>query len=140
MAEYTAVALQTVAAGQNVLFTETPICGGCYVAHREGSGIFQLKGHHNRCKSRYKVSFGANIALPAGGTVGPISVALSLDGEPLASATAIVTPAAVSEFGNIYVAVFVEVPCGCGCVTVSVENTSTQAIDVQNANLIVEPV
>lgn len=139
MAEYTYVALQTVAAGQNVLFTETPVEGGGSVYHREGSGVVSLRGNTNQCRARYKVSFGGNIAIPTGGTVEAISIALSLEGEPLASATAIVTPAAVEEFFNVFVALFVDVPRGC-CVSVAVENTSTQAINVQNANLIVERV
>ena len=85
----------------------------------------------------YKVSFGANIAIPADGTVEEISLAIAIEGEPLATSTMRVTPAAVEEFWNVYSAAVVEVPCDC-CVTVAVRNTSTQAIDVQNANLIVE--
>lgn len=139
MAEYTAIALQTVAAGQNVLFTETPVRGNDCINHREGSGIVTLRGITNQCKARYKVSFGANIAVPTGGTVGEISIAIAIEGEPLASATAIETPAAVEEFSNIFVAVFIEVPRGC-CMTVSVENTTATPINVQNANLIVERV
>lgn len=138
MAEYTNVALQTVAAGQNVLFTETPVpCCRGNVQHREGSGIFRLRGSQGR--ARYRISFGGNIQIPTGGTVGEISIALALEGEPLASATAIVTPAAVEQFFNVYASVFVDVPCGC-CATVAVENTSAEAIEVQNANLIVERV
>ena len=140
MAEYTAIALQEVDARQNIIFTETPVrCNRGYVLHREGSGIFTLRGITNQCTARYKVSFGGNIAVPAGGTVGEISVAIAIEGEPLASATAIVTPAAVEEFFNVFTAVFVEVPRGC-CLTVAVENTSEDAINVQNANLIVERV
>ncbi len=139
MAEFTASALQTVASGMNVLFTETPVCGNSCIVHREGSGIVTLRGVTNQCKARYRVSFGGNIAVPTGGTVEAISVAISIEGEPLASATMIVTPAAVEEFFNVFGAVFVEAPRGC-CVTVAVENTSTQAINVQNANLIVERV
>lgn len=140
MAEYTAVALQEVAAGQNIIFTETPVgCNRGYVLHREGSGIFTLRGITNQCTARYKVSFGGNIAVPAGGTVGEISVAISIEGEALGSATAIVTPAAVEEFFNVFTAVFVDVPRGC-CLTVGVRNTSEDAINVQNANLIVERV
>lgn len=138
MAEYTNVALQTVAAGQNVLFTETPVpCCRGNVQHRDGSGVFRLRG--SQCRARYRVSFGGNIQIPTGGTVGEISVALALEGEPLESATAIVTPAAVEQFFNVYASVFVDVPCGC-CTTVAVENTSAEAIEVQNANLIVERV
>lgn len=139
MAEFTANALQTVAANQNVVFTETPVCGSNCIVHRSGSGIVTLRGLTQQCKAKYKISFGANIAVPTGGTVGPISIAIAIDGEPLASATAIVTPAAVENFFNVFTAVFVDVPKGC-CVTASVKNTSTQAINVQNANLIVERV
>lgn len=139
MAEFTANALQTAAAGQNVLFTETPVCGSNCIVHRAGSGNVTLRGITQQCKARYKVSFGGNIAIPAGGTVEAISIAIAIDGEPLSSATAIVTPAAVENFFNVFTAVFIEVPKGC-CVTAAVENTSTQAISVQNANLIVERV
>lgn len=136
MAEYTNIAAQTVAANANVLFTETPVRGCRCINHRDGSGVVTLRSCNNGC-TRYKVSFGANIAVPDGGTADPISVAISVRGEPLGSATAIYTPAAAETFGNIYVAVLVTVPCGC-CVDVGVVNTSTQAITVANANLIVE--
>lgn len=141
MAEYTSNALQTVNAGQNVLFSESPIpCTRGYVIHREGSGILTLRGIVNNCNgcfARYKVSFGANIAIPEGGTVDEISLALAIDGEPIPTSSMIVTPAAAEDFWNVYASVFVTVPRGC-CYTVAVENTSTQAIDVQNANIIVE--
>lgn len=141
MAEYTSNALQTVNLGQNILFTESPIpCTKGYVLHREGSGILTLRGIVNNCNgcfARYKVSFGANIAIPEGGTVEPISLALAIDGEPIPTSSMIVTPAAAEEFWNVYASVFITVPRGC-CYTVAVENTSAQAIDVQNANLIVE--
>lgn len=143
MAEFTANALQTVGAGQNVLLTETAIpCPRGYVIHREGSGIVTLRGivnNSNNCFARYKVSFGANIGLPADGTAEAISLAIAIDGEPLPTSSAIVTPAAVEEFWNVYVSAFITVPRGC-CYTIAVENTSTQPIDVQNANLIVERV
>ena len=139
MAEFTFVGTQTVAPGQNVLFTETPVCGSNCITHREGSGIVRLRGMTNQCKARYRVSFGGNIAVPTGGTVEEISLAISIEGEPLASATMIVTPAAVENFFNVFGAVFVDVERGC-CLTVAVENTSDQEISVANANLIVERV
>jgi hypothetical protein len=135
MAEYTNAALQTVAAGQNVQFAETPVRGDWSVDHRAGSGIVNLRAGCG-C-TLYKVSFGGNIAVATGGTVGPISLAISVAGEPLASATMIVTPSAVGDYFNVYASVLVRVACGC-CAVVSVENTSGQPIDVQNANLIVE--
>lgn len=137
--EITANALQTVEANQNVLFTETAVCGNSSIIHRNGSGLVTLRGLTNQCRARFKVFFSGNIALSADGTVGPISLAISVDGEPVATTTAIVTPAAVEQFFNVATAVFLNVPANC-CVQVAVRNTSTQAIDVQNANLIVERV
>lgn len=136
MAEITAVALQTVEAGQNVVFTETPVCGSNCIQHREGSGIIKLRGLTNNCKARFLVSFSGNIQIPTGGTVEAISVALAVDGEPLQSTRMIVTPAAVENMWNTSSQVYVDVPRGC-CVSVAVQNTSTQAIEVANANLIV---
>ena len=83
--------------------------------------------------------YGGNIAIPTGGTVGPISIAISVEGESLGSATATVTPAAVGDEFNVFAAALVSVPRGC-CVTVSVRNINTQTIEVQNSNLIVERV
>lgn len=139
MAEYTNSSVVAVAAGQNVPLTETAIAGKACVVHRDGAGIVTLRGLTNQCKARYKVSFGGNIAVPAGGTVEAITAALAVNGEALASTTATVTPAAVENYFNVYVAAFVEVPRGC-CVTVAARNTSTQTINFANSNLIVERV
>ena len=137
--EITANALQTVAENQNVLFTDTVTSGNCSIIHRGGSGLVTLRGITNQCRARYRVSFGANIAIPTGGTVEAISLALAIDGEGLGSSTMIVTPAAVEEYFNVFGAMFIDVPKGC-CLTVSIQNTSTQSILVQNANLIIERV
>lgn len=137
--EIIANALQTVEQNQNVLFTDTVTKGNCSIAHRVGSGLVSLRGITNQCRARYKVSFGGNIAIPTGGTVGPISLAIAIEGEAIAATTMIETPAAVEEFNNVYSSVFVDVPHDC-CLTVTVKNISTQAIEVQNANLIVERV
>lgn len=137
--EITANALQTVEANQNVLFTDTVVCGNCSIMHRGGSGLVTLRGITNQCRARFRVSFGGNIAIPAGGTIGEISLAISLNGEPVSSTIMIQTPAAVGEFANVYSSIFIDVPAGC-CTQVGVRNTSTQAIEVQNANLIVERV
>ena len=136
MAEFTAIALTEVAEGQNILFTETPICSTKRIIHREGSGIVRVSGNGSQGRARYLVSFSGNIQIPAGGTVGEISVAISIDGEPLASTEMIVTPTALEAFFNVSSQAYIDVPCGC-CATIAVENTSDQAIEVQNANLIV---
>lgn len=137
--ELTANALQTVELNQNVLFTDTAVCGSCSILHRDGSGLVTLRGLTNQCRARFKAFFSGNIAIPVGGTVAPISLALAINGEAVASTTMIQTPAAVEEFANVASAVYVDVPANC-CVTLSVRNTSTEAIDVQNANLIIERV
>ena len=139
-AEYSAVAVQTVAVDDNILFDNgSRACRKGFVQHRDDSGIFFLKGATNGCKAVYRVTFNGNIAI-ATGAVEPISVALTINGEELGNATATVTPAAIGDFFNVSVTTFIEIPCGC-CVTVSVENVSdTTAIDVTNANIIFDRV
>ena len=139
MAEFTNVFVQQIAANGNAVFSETPVSGSNCIVPRDGSGIITLRGMTNQCRARYKVVFGGNIAIPTGGAVGPISVAIAVEGEALGSATAVVTPAAVEDFFNVFAAAFIEVPRGC-CVTVAVKNTSTETIELENANVIVERV
>ena len=127
--EIIANALQTVGVNQNVLFTDTVVCGNCSMNHRDGSGLVSIKGNTNQCRARYRVSFGGNIAIPTGGTVEAISLAIAIEGEAVPSTTMIVTPAAVEEFFNVFGAIFLDVPREC-CMTVSVKNISTQAIEV----------
>lgn len=137
--EITANTLQTVGVNQNVLFSETPVEGSCSIVHRDGSGLVTLRGLTRQCRARFKVSFGGNISVPAGQTVGPISLAIAINGEPVATTTMISTPAAVGEFNNVASSLFIHVPSGC-CSQISVENVSTIPVNVQNANLIVERV
>lgn len=139
MAEYTNTAVQTVAAGQNIPLTETPVKGNGCIMHREGSGLVTLRGNTQQCRALYRVTYGGNLAIPEGGTVEAITIALAVNGEALLSATATVTPAAAENFFNVFVAAIVEVPRGC-CVTVAAQNTSTQAIDVANSNITVDRV
>jgi hypothetical protein len=137
--ELTANAIQTVNAASNVLFTDTVVSGNCSILHREGSGLVTLRGITDQCRARFRVSFGGNIAIPTGGTVEPISLAIAINGEPVATTTMISTPAAVEEYNNVFSAIFLDVPKGC-CSQISVKNLAEQAIEVQNANLIVERV
>ena len=132
--EIIAEAVQTVNANQNVYFTNTVIYGNCNIIHRSGSGLVTLRGLTDQCRARYRITFTGNIAIPTGGTVGPIQLAIALNGETIPATTMIVTPAAVENFFNVHADTFIEVPRGC-CVSVSVENTSTIAVNVQNANL-----
>ena len=140
-AEYSFVPLQTVDVDENVQFTNgNRACHKGLISHRDDSGIFFLKGASNGCRAVYRVTFDGNIAIATGGTVEPISVALTINGEELGNALATVTPAAIGDFWNVSITTFIEIPCSC-CVTVSVENVSdTTAIDVTNANIIFDRV
>ena len=135
--EIIANAVQTVPANQNVYFTDTVVSGNYSIGHREDSGLVTLRGVTNQCRARFKVSFGGNIAVPTGETVGPISLAIAINGEPVKTSTMTVTPAAVEQFFNISSATYIDVANSC-CLNISVQNISTIPVEVENANLIVE--
>lgn len=148
-AEYSANAAQTVQPNGSVIFTESPVrCNRGLIYHRDESGIFRLAspsvlGYARRgnccCGSPeaiYQVGFHCNIAVPTGGTVGAISLALAIDGEIDPSSIMTVTPAAVDQFFNVGAGILVAVPWICRCESVSVRNISDQAISVQNANIL----
>lgn len=148
MAEFTYNPVQLVQPNQPVILNTSIGCTKGYVLHRNESGIVALRGIvNNPCCAfaRYKVTFNANIAVPTGGTAGPISVALAIDGEPILTSRAIVTPTVVDAYFNVTSTATITVPRGC-CFSISVENTSESAtpattpapaINVQNANLTV---
>ena len=152
MAEYLANATQLVELNQPIDFTASIPCGNGYVIHEDETGIFILRGATPNCFARYQVTFNGNIAVPSTGTVGPIAVSLALDGEPILTSRAIVTPADVAaepptteNFFNVTSTAIISVPKGC-CFNISVENVSESAdpattpapaILVQNANLTV---
>lgn len=138
--EITANAIQTVATNQAVLFTDTAVPGNYSIMHREGSGLVSLRGLPNgQLRARFRVTWGANIAVPTGETVGPVSLAIAINGEPEVSTNRISTPAAADEYNAIGASLYIDVPIGC-CTQISIENTSTIPVSVQNANLIVERV
>lgn len=148
MSEFTYNPIQLVQPNQPVILNTSISCNRGYVLHRNESGIVTLRGIVNNpysCFARYQVTFNGNIAVPDGVTVGPISIALAIDGEPVLTSRAIVTPAAVDEYFNVTSTAVITVPRGC-CFNVSIENTSepatvggvAPAINVQNANLTVQ--
>lgn len=152
MAEFTKNDVQTVQPNQPVVLNTTICCPKGYIYHRPESGIVTLRGVTNNCFARYQVTFNGNIAIPDGGTAGPIAVALAIDGEPILTSRAIVTPAAVAadppttdNFFNVTSTAIITVPRGC-CWNVSVENVTEPAtpadpaslILVQNANMVVQ--
>lgn len=143
MAEFTESNVQVVEPGETILFSNNPVpCNRGFIKHREGSGNFLLSGwtpSRMGCRAAnaatYLVSFGANLSIPDGGTAGPISVAISIDGSVIPSTAMTVTPAAVGDAFNVARTVNVQVWNGC-CETVTVTNTSDQAIQVSDANIL----
>ena len=127
MAEYlTRDTVETVALNTAVPFLDSIPCNKGYVFHRNGAGIFTLRGIVNNptsCFARYTVEFTANISIPEGGTVTPIATAIVVQGEPREGSRSIYTPAAVSEYGNVTSRATIDVPRGC-CFTVAVEYVS----------------
>lgn len=147
MAAYTANASQTVNPGETVVFTATAVpCTMGLVLHSDDTGNFLISGRsfgiQNGCACRrinvvnYDMTFGANIAIPTGGTPGEISVAITVDGATIPASTMIATPAAVEEFSNVSRRIPVPIFKGC-CQSVAVRNTSDQPILVQNASLVI---
>lgn len=147
MAEYLANAVQLVSLNNPILFTESSIpCRKGYIYHEDGTGVFTLKGITNNCFARYQITFNGNIAIPEDGTVVPIAIAVSVQGEPRLTSRAIYTPAAVDEYGNVTSTAIVTVPRGC-CFSASVRavsgtddptETPAPAINVQNANFVID--
>lgn len=148
-AEYSSNALQTVSAGGSIIFAQSPVPCNCgYIFHRDETGLFRLAspsamgcGRGCNCcgkspSATYEVAFHANIQIPTNGTVGPISLAVFVDGEEDPSSTMTVTPAAVEEPFNVGADIIVSVPWICRCSSVSVRNVGTEPIEVLNANIV----
>lgn len=145
-AEYLANAVQEVSLNAPILFSASIPCTKGYVYHEDETGIFILRGITcNQCFATYQVTFNGNIAIPTGGTVTPIAVAITINGEPRVTSRAIFSPAAVEEYGNVTSTAIIKVPRGC-CFSLAVEHvaattdptvTPAPVIEVQNANLVI---
>lgn len=141
--------IQTVALNAPILFDTSIPCSKGNVYHEGQTGNFILKGARSNggcnCNqfAQYQVTFNGNIAIPTGGTVTPIAVAITVNGEPRLTSRAIFTPAAVAEYGNVTSTAIIKVP-RCCCFSLSVDAvpattdptvTPAPVIEVQNANL-----
>ena len=146
-AEYLAVSEQAVNLNAPIIFTASIPCTRGYVYHEDETGIFILRGITcGQCFATYKVTYNGNISVPTGGTVGPIAVAITINGEPRPSSRAVITPAAVDEYGNVTSTAIIKVPRGC-CFTLSIEYvngntdataTPATAINVIDSNLVID--
>lgn len=123
MADYlTRDTVESVALNTAIPFLDLNPCLNGNVIHQNGSGIFILRGK-GECVSTYDVKFTGNIAVPTGGTVGPIATAIVISGETQQGSRSIFTPAAVDEYGNVTSRATIDVP-RCCCITASVEYVS----------------
>ena len=139
--------IQEVALNAPILFNTSIPCPRGYVYHEGDTGNFILKGANSNnacnCFAQYRVEFNGNIAIPEGGTVTPIAVAIAVNGEPRLTSRAIFTPAAAEDFGNVTSTAIIKVP-RCCCFSLSVDAvpattdptvTPAPVVEVQNANL-----
>lgn len=129
MAQFSYIPVQLVNPNTQAILNTVIRCNKGYVLHREGSGIVTLRGIVNNPTSgfaRYSILAKSNIAIPTGGTVGPISVAITLKGEPLPDSIVTVTPAAVDSYNGVTTFATIDVPAGC-CSDIAFENVSVSA-------------
>lgn len=143
MADFVANAVQTVDLNQPILFDASIPCTKGYVFHENQTGNFILRGITPNAFARYQLTFNGNIAIPEGGAVTPIAVAITVNGEARPTSRAILTPAAVDEYGNVTSTAIITVPRGC-CFDIGVKYVSgvtdgttvpTPSINVINGNL-----
>lgn len=121
MAEYLAVAEQNILLNQAAVLTASIPCKKGNVFFENETGILILRGNTTGCFARYEVDFQANIALPEGGTPGPIALAIAVNGEARQSSLAISTPAAAEEYNSVSGSAIIDVPRGC-CFSVSLRH------------------
>lgn len=117
MAKYLTSTDQNVALNNTIPFNivSIPCNKGCVIPVT--SGVLTLKGGANQF-ARYEVEVEANVAIPEGGAVTPVAVAITLNGVPILDSVAIITPAAAEDIWHISTSTTITVPCGC-CLSVS---------------------
>ena len=144
MAEFTAVAEQSVAMNQPVVFTDTIVpCRAGLINHLDNTGLFVLAGIQSDsgcccCGNdpEYFAEFHANIAVPEDGTAGEIGLSMSIGGVILPASIMVATPTAVQAFWNVGTAGSVPVWGNC-CQQFAIVNVSdsNQNVSVRNARL-----
>lgn len=118
MAEYVTTADSAVALNGTIPFNSVSIPCNAGNVIPAAPGVLILKGNTSNRFARYKVTLQGNVAIPEGGAVTAVALALTLDGITLPESVAIFTPQAVEEYGHINTVAVITVPCGC-CVSVS---------------------
>lgn len=117
MARYITSTDQNVALNNTIPFdiVSIPCNKGCVIPLT--TGVLTLRSGATN-QARYDVELQANVAIPEGGTVTPIAVAITINGVAVPDSVAIVTPAAAEDVWHINTSTPITVPCGC-CVSVS---------------------
>lgn len=144
--------IQEVSLYSPVIFRSSIPCTRGLIIHEDETGNFILRGvDTGNCCNRwthYQVTFHGNIAVPEDGTVTPIAIALTVNGEPRYVSRAIFTPAAAGDFGSVSSTAIIKIP-RCCCYSLGVEAvpattdptvTPAPIIEVQNANLTISRV
>ena len=118
MAKYITSTDQNVALNGTFPFNivSIPCNKGCVIPIT--TGVLTLQGSRTNRFARYEVKLQANIAIPEGGAVTPIAVAITLNGVAIPDSVAIITPAAAEDVWHISTSATITVPCDC-CVSVS---------------------
>lgn len=117
MAKYVTSTDQNVALNNTIPFdiVSIPCNKGCVIPIT--TGVLNLRSGSNQ-QARYNVKVQANVAIPTGGAVTPVAVAITLNGVAIPDSVAVVTPAAAEEVWHVNTSTTITVPCGC-CVSVS---------------------
>lgn len=118
MAKYITSTDQNVALNNTIPFdiVSIPCNKGCVVPIT--TGVLTLQGSNTNRFARYEVELQANVAVPTGGAVTPLALAITLNGVAVPDSVAIVTPAAAEDVWHINTTATITVPCDC-CVSVS---------------------
>lgn len=155
-AEYGYIAEQTIAAGGSAALNDFTPCQSGLVVHENESPVLTLRGIGNSgptcpCRRKdfvqYRITANGNISIPDGGTLGPISVAFTLNGIIIPASQVILTPGALGDFNPFSIDKLVPATLGTSPsfalsnVLPGLTTTETgQAIVMRNLNIIVDRV
>lgn len=117
MAKYLTSTDQNVSLNGTIPFDVVSIPCGSGSVIPLAVGVLTLRGGRNQ-PAQYEVKLQGNVAIPTGGAVTPLALAITLNGAAIPDSVAIVTPAAVEDVWHINTSTMITVPCGY-CVSVS---------------------
>ena len=134
-----AKAEQTVAANQNVIFTDTRVksrrcgCSSGWLNHIKGSGLFTITNRSN-LPMAVEVNFNANVTAAAAGET---ALVIELNGEAIGGTEMDYTVVTAGVYQNVGASTLIPIPAG-SSLTVSIGNISAGAVLVKDANIIIK--